>query len=72
MNISATVEVSRDFAIKIAPNFWWWNLKEAGIEAWLEMNVGRLNVDWALTDGMGNNIAFRDPADAVVFKLKFG
>jgi len=72
MNISATVEVSRDFAIKIAPNFWWWNLKEAGIEAWLEMNVGRLNVDWCLTDGMGNSIAFRDTADAAVFKLKFG
>ena len=66
------VEVNRNHATKIAPNFYWWNLKEAGIEAWLEINVGRLNTDWFVTDGMGDSIAFRNAIDATAFKLRYG
>ena len=66
------VPVDRKFAIKIAPNFYWWDLKEAGIEAWLETNVGRYNRDWIIPGGMGDEIGFYNSADATAFKLKFG
>ncbi len=66
------VSVNRKHATKIAPNFWWWDLKSAGIEAWLEINVGRFNESWFLRDGMGDNIAFVKAEDATAFKLKFG
>ncbi len=67
-----TVAVNRKFATKIAPNFYWWNLKEAGIEAWLEINVGRYNKDWWPVDGMGDKIEFLSTIDATAFKLRYG
>ncbi len=72
MNIVSIVDVNKSFARVIAPNCLWWDLKEAGIEAWLEINVGRLNKDWMPIDGLGDSIGFRDSMDANAFRLKYG